>query len=419
MELTPTERSTKRPTPLERSAQIAAKLSTSARKLRFATSRHSALIKAVGLRPRRSDIAVRYMFFALTGVLLVAPNFLSIVYYGYVASDQFLSEARFAVRASTPAFGKDQIGKATGIPAAKIVQDTQIVADFITSNEIVSLLMNKIDIDSLYRKKGVDYWSRLPANASIEKTARYWRTMVSATVSPTSGIITLKARAFAPKEAQNIVKAALVASETVVNDINQRIWRDVAHTAEDNLNNSVVALKEARGRLQLARNKSGIVTVEGSEATINALLEKLGAEQLELQQRLNVQKSLTSELSPRMKVLTREIESREAQISNLRLQLAGQSEISTLADISGEISQKSLEEKLAEQRFAASVKTLEQIKFASRQQLLYLDAYVAPTLPDEAIYPRRALLMFVTLIASLLAWASGMLALSAIKRKLA
>ena len=115
------------PGSLAASQDMSAQLSITARKLRFSTSNRSALYKAVGLRPRLTERLFTAAVVLVTIVCLVIPNILAVFYFGYLASDQYQAEARFTVRSSTPALGKDQIAKVTGIPQAKIVQGYQPV----------------------------------------------------------------------------------------------------------------------------------------------------------------------------------------------------------------------------------------------------------------------------------------------------
>ena len=124
-----------------------------------------------------------------------------------------------------------------------------------------------------------------------------------------------------------------------------------------------------------------------------------------------------------MRVLKREIASKQAQIDELKSQMAGDAGrqttgIRNLADVSFDMSQIELEQKLAEKQFAASIKTLEQVQFMSKQQLIYLDPFLAPTRPQEAEFPRRLFWIGSVFAASLFAWALALGALSVIRTRL-
>ncbi|MDH0910462.1 capsule biosynthesis protein [Rhizobium pusense] len=393
---------------LEASRKISQRLASSARKLRFSTSSRSNLYKVVGLRPRLTDRLFTAAILLISFLFFAVPNITVMLYYGFFASDQYESETRFTVRSSAPALGKDQIAKVTGVPSAKIVQDTQIVTNFIESHEMLDMLRKRdIDLKQFYGKSNIDWWARLSRDSTAEEMKKYWEDMVATSVSPSSGIVTVKVKAFSPGEAALLVGEIVKASEIVVNQVNNRMWKDVIATAEINLENAKQQLQKARETVTAARNREGVLSVGSSSQIISTLIGTIEEERLKLQQQYNSQLAAVSPKSPQMRVLQREISSKEQQIADLNAQLAGTGKERNLADVSQDLSQLELAQTLAEQQFSSSVRTLEQVRFISKQQLLYLDSFLAPRVPDEANYPKRLLWISGTLIASLVAWATA------------
>ncbi|WP_244509821.1 MULTISPECIES: capsule biosynthesis protein [Rhizobium] len=399
---------------------MATNLSVTARKLRFSTSRRSQLFKAVGLRPRPMQQIIGRAMLAATVLLLVVPNIASICYFTFIASDQYQSETRFTVRSSTPALGGNQLAKVTGLPAAQIVQDTLIVTNFIKSKDMVAALEGKVDFHKIYGNQSIDRLARLKPDISSEKLLDYWEDMVSVKIDANSGIVTVRARAFSAADAQKVLQQVVAASEAVVNDVNNRIWHDVIATAEANLDNAKSQLQSARDRLLAARNQTGVLSVEGSSTVITNLISSVQKQRIDLQQRYDAQLGAVSPNAPQMRVLKREIESQQAQLDQLNSQIAGQNKTEqNLADVSVDMSQRELEQGLAEQQFATSMKTLEQVRFVSKQQLLYLDTFLAPDLPDEAEYPQRLLWIGAIFAATLLLWGAAFAVLANIRNRLA
>ena len=390
---------------LEISQEISTRLSIAARKLRFSTSSRSSLYQAVGLRPRLADRIFRGINIVVTLLYLVLPNLVAVAYYGYFAADQYESEIRFTVRSSTPALGSDQLAKVTGIPAAKIVQDTQIVVNFMKSHEMLDVLRKKVNLGEIYGRDSIDWWARLPSEPTAEETLEYWEEMISTSVNPSSGIVTVRLRAFDPQDAALLLREVLNASEIVVNQVNDRIWKDVSGTAQVNFDSAKHQLKMTREALAKARNKAGVLSVEGSNLIISNLISTIEAERLRLQQRFDSQAAVVSLNAPQLKVLRRDIESKEKQIAELNARLAGQGKSEpNLADVSQDLSQLQLAQELAEQQFSASVRTIEQVQFVSQQQLLYLDSFLSPRVAEEATYPKRLLWISITFILSLFLW---------------
>lgn len=404
---------------LEKSRSTAKALAVTARKLRFSTSNRSALYHVVGLRPRPIDRIFTYLRVISTICLLIIPPVIATIYYGLIASDQYQSEARFTVRTSTPALGKDQLGRVSGLPSAKVVQDTQIVTNFISSRAILEGLEQQLDIRGAYQGQDADWFARLHKDATYEEFLEYWKKMATPSVSPTSGIITVKVRAFSAVDAQRILQAVVSLSEKTINDLNDRIWRDVILTAEENLKRATQNLQNVRERVLAQQNKSGVLTVEGSSEILASLLASVRSEKLALDQAYAVKLESISKDTPHMRVLMREIEAKEAQIKELQQQIAGSAGAGkNLADVSLDFERLQFERQLAEQQFASSIRTFEQVQFISKQQLMYLDSFLAPSLPDEAQYPQRLFWILSVTVTSVATWAISLGVLALVRNRM-
>lgn len=401
---------------LEKSRQATRALSATARKLRFSTSNRSDLYKAVGLRPRLIDRIFRWMFVFNTVFLLIVPVIGSFLYFGLIASAQYQSETRFVVRTSAPAIGKDQLGKVTGLPSAKIAQDTQIVINFIHSRTILEELEKSLDIRSRFSRSDIDFAARLRQDVTYEEFLDYWNRMVRTSVSPSSGIITVTVDAFSAEDARDIAAGITAASERMINQLSERIWQDVTKSVQVNLDRATDKLREVRERVATQQNETGVLTVEGASAMLSSLLTSLQQEKLALEQSYTVKLESIASTAPQMKILAREIDSKQAQIDDLQRQIAspGGDGVGNLASVSAELSGLKLETRLAEEQFAASIRTFEQVQFASKQQLMYLDSFLPPSLPDDALYPRRGLSMALTVLGCLFVWlvSTGLLKLA-------
>ncbi|MBB4105772.1 capsule biosynthesis protein [Allorhizobium borbori] len=402
-----------KPSALARSRLTVKALSTTARKLRFSTSNRSDLYKAVGLRPRMIDRVFRWAFVANTALVLIMPIVSAIFYFGLLASDQYQSETRFVVRTSTPAIGQDQLGKVSGLPSAKIVQDTQIVTNFIHSRAILEELEKAINLRERFMRENVDFASRLKQDATFEEFLDYWDRMVKTSISPSSGIITVTVNAFSAEDAHDIADAIMKSSEAMINRLSDRIWQDVTATSKTNLDRASENLRALRARMAVQQNESGVLTVESSSLILSSLLTKLQQEKIQLEQSYTVKANSMGKNTPQMKVLAREIESKQAQIDDLQRKVTG-SDVDNLASVSAAFSNLQFETRLAEEQFSASVRTFEQVQFMSNQQLMYLDSFLKPNLPDEALYPRRGLGIGLTALGSVFLW----LALTGILRQI-
>src|SRR6202047_169245 len=107
----------------------------------------------VGLRPRAAGRIQRYLrslniwFWALVGL----PTLVAGVYYFAIASDLYLSEAKFIVR-SPKQVQTNTIGallQSTGL-ATRATDDTELLQDFIMSRDVVRKLEQQNDLRAIF-----------------------------------------------------------------------------------------------------------------------------------------------------------------------------------------------------------------------------------------------------------------------------
>jgi capsular polysaccharide transport system permease protein len=384
-------------------------LAVTSRKLRMATSGRSKIYQAVGLRPKPIDRLMRAIAVALLLFVLIVPNVVAVVYFGFIASDQYAAETRFTVRTSEPMADRQDVSDMSGIPSAQIIQDTQIVYNFVYSKEMLNILEREANFQKVYGRADADWYARLPADATEEDKLDYWESMVDRKVSATSGIVTLRVRAFSAEEAQVVAKVIVKASEQLINDINARIWSDATSSARNQVDAAGEMLSQTRQALQSARNTTGIFTVESSSSSLATLITTLEGERIALENVYQANAKTVSPDAPQMQVLSRQIASKVEQIKALRAQVASETgDGSTLADSSKLFSQLNLEQQMAEERLADTVKTSETLQYLSQQQMMYLEPFLAPTLPDSAEYPRRLLWIGIVAASTLLLYGVSM-----------
>ncbi|NKE12637.1 capsule biosynthesis protein, partial [Mycobacterium tuberculosis] len=141
--------------------------------------------------------------------------------FGLIASDRYVSEARFAIR---PALGTadkaapDSVGTSSGVPSQMVAQDTLITNEYIHSRPMIEAIEAKLPIRAWFSRDSIDYFSRFDAEKPIEKFLRYWKRRVGVDVESGSGIMSLTVEAFDPDESLAIAKAVMTEAERMVND---------------------------------------------------------------------------------------------------------------------------------------------------------------------------------------------------------
>lgn len=378
-------------TPLDRAKQISQALADAARMARFSTRGRSSY-GGGGFKARRGAGALRIAVLASFLAFVLAPTLSSAVYYAFIASDQYVSQAKFSVTVSQiPQL--DGIASVTGLASMAIVRDTQIVTNYIASRAAVEKLEARIDLRKLYSDEKFDRFARFDPKEPIEKFVRYWEKMATTSISMPAGIVDLSVRAFTPEDAQKIAQTVVEISEELINEQNDRIQHDAISSAMDELQRSTARLTAARLALEKARNDAGILDTAKTGEAINTLVMETRGKLLALQQEYATKSKLVSPAMPQMRILKERIDGLSAQIVQMEERLTGQSSTAapTLSTSMTKFGELELERQISERLYAGAAASLEVARLLAEQKHMYINTFVHPSLPQEAKYPHRAL----------------------------
>jgi capsular polysaccharide transport system permease protein len=411
-------------TALERAQAVSKALTDAARRARFSVRARQAY-RGGSFEARAGAKAMRIATLVLFIAMVAVPDLVASIYFGLIASDQYVSEAKFTV--SSGAIPKmDSLGSVTGVPPILIVQDTQVVTSYVQSRAMVEQLESLVGLRDAYGSKSIDLWARFRKDKPIEKFTDYWEKMCDATISFPSGIVTLTVRAFSPDDAKRIADAVIKQSENLVNDLNERMRNDTVHASERDMQRATEELGRARMQMELERNAEGIIDVGQTDTAFNDLISGLQADLLKAQQQYQTEIHYVTADAPQMKVLNSRIAAMQSQLEQLKAKLTSQTEqnVSAAADsaLSGKMTkfaELDLNERIAEKRYALSVATVEAARMMSERKMLYLHEVVAPALPQDAAYPKRWLDVGMTFLASFIAWAAAVGAINFVRNHMA
>lgn len=402
----------------ERAALVARALSEAARRARFSTKRRRSLT-AGGLRARRGERLMRLLrIWTFVGVVAL-PCAAFAVYIFLVASSQYVAEARFTVRG-----GMTGLSEGKGVPTALIVQDTQVILNFMKSRAMVEALDRSVHVQDLYGNDDIDYFSRLAPHEPIEKAVKYWTKHAKLSVEMPSGIIDFTVRAFTPEDAVKISNAALDASEQLVNDMNDKMREDAVKLADTERQRSQAALATARASQQRIRNEEGIIDPKAQGTALQTLINTVEQEKIKLQQEYDSNRRYVRADAPQMRNLQTKLDAAQKQLDTLRAQVTrspGSKDDSSkvLSGSTSRLDYAKLEMEIAEKIYAGSLAALEQARLLSEAKLLYLNTFIRPVEAQQSEYPKRGIDMVLFALASLAVWGATLFGISLARNQLA
>lgn len=323
---------------------------------------------------------------------VVLPTLLFWLYACFWQSERYVAETRLTVRAQhEKKSGTDaasMISKFTGGGGDSSSQDAFIVLNYVKSRAIVADLGGRDYMEKKFARSGIDYFSRLGRNANAEDVWKYWLSHLSASVDTLSGILTVRADAFLPKDALDVARDIVRLSEQLVNKITLRNRGDALSRAELEVTLSRQMLAEAREKTLQFRNKNVIIDPSSRASSIGEQMAKLTLERIDLVNALSTFSSSLDGDAPSQRLQRTRLAAIDQQLAELKKKLADAGSTDTVSAQIASYERLKLDEQFAEKLYSIAQTTYYRARQELEKQQLYLVTVVEPTLPESATYPK-------------------------------
>jgi capsular polysaccharide transport system permease protein len=363
---------------------------------------------AVGARARPRLAGLFGRLFRSLNIWLWAivglPTLVAGVYYFAIASDLYLSEAKFIVR-SPKQMQTSTLGallQTTGLGRA--ADDTAAVQDFIMSRDAVRKLERQNDLRTIFGRPEGDLVARFPGilkRSDFEALFRRYNYFVSVETDTSTGVTSLDVKAFRPEDAQKVASALLSYSEQLVNELNERARRDAVDTAQREVDRVQEQIGHIQSELTAYRVQQKMLDPKTTSAGVLELIGQMNATLATARTQL-AELLKDSPNSPQIPLIKTRIASLEQLIAEERTKLSGENN-SVVAALT-EYERLMLERELAEKALASAFTSLEAARIEAQQQQLYLEPIAQPNLPDYPLYPKRVASFTMVLVSCLVAY---------------
>jgi capsular polysaccharide transport system permease protein len=358
--------------------------------------------------PRRRMSGYMLSFIAI----VVVPAVAATLYFALIASDQYISEARFAVHSNAADIvsSSSKSKKATttssfmgGLTAS--TDDSHMVAAYIRSRACIEEVSRTLNLREIFRRPEADVWARLKADASPEELTKYWNYMVSSYVDPPSGIVTVTVSAFRREDALAIASAITKASEKVANEVSARAREDVMKSAEREVAKSEENVEASLADLRVFREKAGFIDPKSQAESVGRLLEELISQRIRLQTEYEVSSHAMSPEAPTLQSLKARLDQLDIQIAAEKAKLTSQSkDPKALANVLPQYEELLVRNTFATKLYSLAADGLERARLRAEAQTIYINVFVPPALPQDALFPERFTSSGLIALALLILW---------------
>lgn len=331
----------------------------------------------------RAHAILRYIAFFF-------PTLLAIVYFGFMATGRYVSEAQFVIgTAAKPAGGSgiSALLEMTGLARAQ--DDVFAVQSYLTSRDAIKALGQKLPIRDFYGRPEADIIARYPSlifGPSMEQFHRYLQWMIDTNYNGMTGITTLRVQAFRPDDAKSIADELLVLGEQLVNRMNQRIRDDSLKLARNETKRCEERLIKAEIAITNFRNRELLIDPAASAVVVTELIARLKSELTQTRAQIG-ELSAQAPSSPALAGLRGRASALEQQIRDQHADISNPS--TGLAEKLAIYERLVLEREFAKSALAASQKSLESAQLEARRQQLFLQRVVDAGRPDFTTVPER------------------------------
>jgi capsular polysaccharide transport system permease protein len=344
------------------------------------------------------------------------PTTLSILYFGLIASDIYVSESRYIVRSSQQQ-GSSGLGlmlKDTGLSRAE--DDSYSVENYILSRDALTELDSQLHLKESFSAPSVDLFRRFASfsrDDSYEQFLLYYQDMINVQIDSGSSIATLQTRAFTAEKARAMNTRLLDMAEALVNRLNQRANRDMINFAAREVAEAEAKARAASRVLAQYRNQNGVIDPEQQSAIPLQRIGKLEDQRIAAKAQLELLEGLATD-SPQIPVLRQQVQQLDRQIDEETKGVAGIGGRS-LAGKAAEYERLALDKEIADKMLESAMGTLALARSDALHQQLYLERIVEAGLPDRAMEPRRVRNIAATLLLGLVIWGVLSLTVAAVR----
>ncbi len=351
-------------------------------------------------------------------IVVGLPTLIAAIYFGAIASDIYVSEARFAVRSAKSSGG----GGLAAILASPIAgggsQDTMVVADYVHSRDMLRKVAERIDIVEHYSDPDIDPLARLDPDADGEELLEYFAERVRLLHDTQSDVVTLTVSAFDPEFAQRLAALVIELGEGLVNDLSTRIEEDALSTARSEVERAEEIVTAASSALTRFRNSNTLLDPTAESAARLNMVAQVESRLIEARSMLGEKEAFMQPDAPEVVALKNRVKALERQLGLERGRLVAGTDGGQGNDLSGLIESYQplqLEQELALRRYTSALGSLEGARLEAQRKKQYLITFIEPNLPDAALEPRRLYEVLTVMVFAFLIHLVGGLMWSALR----
>ncbi|MFG0645460.1 sugar transporter [Leclercia adecarboxylata] len=318
---------------------------------------------------------------------VVACFAIAIIYFGFIASDRYVSRAELVVKQA------DQIKM---MPEALTMlglggnnhQDVLLIQDYLKSADLLNKLDKELGLKAHYQSHKVDYFSRLPDNVSREEFLKYYREHLTLRMDDISGVLTIELQAFDPAYGQKVVGVMLKESEGFINKLGHQVALEQLAFVEKEVDHAYQRLQAEKAKVLEFQNTHHLISPESTSTARMGVVSQIEAQLAQQQAQLKQLQSYMKATAPAVVSVQARVDALTEQLAQEQARLTG-ADKNSMNEVTASYMDVQTQATLAADLYKTGLISLEQARIEAYRKLKHLLVISQPTLAEDAEYPRR------------------------------
>lgn len=322
------------------------------------------------------------------GAAFVA-SVLAALYWGVIASDRYVSEARVIVQRTDLGAGQVMdVGSLLGGVTSGSLADQLLLRDHLLSVDMLKKLDARLNLRAHYSD-----WHRDPiarmwlADADMEWFHRHYLSRLSVDFDSYAGILVIKAQAYDPKTAHAIAALVVEEGERFMNGMAHALARDQVAFLEGQVTDMSKRVIQARQTVLEFQNRNGLSSPQSTAENVVAIVNRLDAQLTDLQTRRAALLGYLVPDSANVVELNQQIAAIEKQMRQEKARLASPND-KTLNRTVEEFQRLQMNADFALEVYRTALSALEKGRVEATRTLKKVSVLQSPTEPQYALEPR-------------------------------
>lgn len=317
-------------------------------------------------------------------------SMLSVVYWGVLASDRYVSEAHIVIQRTDLSSGQsmDFTSLLTGVAGGNL-SDQMLLRDYLLSVDMLQKLDARLDLRSHYSDSKNDLLSRMWGHdLPLELFHRYHLSRVTIEYDEYAGVLVIKAEGYTPEAAHAITTVMVEEGENYMNVLAHRLAQEQVTFLEQQVSQRAEDALSRRQALLAYQSDKKLVSPQSTVESIAASINQMQSRLIELKATRSARLGYLSPKAPGVVELDLQIKAIEKQIAREQEQLTSR-DGTPLNEVVEEYQRLLMAADFAQDTYKTALTALEMGRVEATRTLKKVSILSAPTLPQYPMEPRR------------------------------